>query len=109
DPKTAICVHRGDHVLEERDLAVRLWRQVLDTAERVATSLEALVAPVLRRERRVGDNDVERTQLVALDEGWRRQSVAELDLGGVAGAVEEHVHPGDCPRLRVQLLAIQEQ
>src|SRR5207245_146605 len=42
-------VHRREHVLQKGRFAVSLWGQMLDAAERVATGLEALVPPVLRR------------------------------------------------------------
>ena len=63
-----------------------------------------LVAPLLQRERGIGDDAVERRELVADEEGGVAQRVAADDLE-VLDAVQEEVHPGDAGGGEVLLLA----
>ena len=63
-----------------------------------------LVAPLLQRERRIGDDAVERGEVVAGEEGRAAQRVAADDLE-VLDAVQEQVHAGDGGGGQVLLLA----
>ena len=51
-------------MLKERDLAVTLWRQVLDPAEGVTRLLQPLMTPVLGGGRRIGDDEIDRGQSI---------------------------------------------
>src|SRR5690348_15982726 len=81
---------------------------MLDPPERVAAALDAVVTPVLRRERRIRDDDIEVSERWAVEEPRSSERVAELDLCGITRTVQQHVHPGDRPGLWIELLAVEE-
>ena len=63
-----------------------------------------VIAPLVEGERRIGDDDVEFHQAVALDEAGVSQRIAPLDAE-VVHAVEEHVHPAECVGGAIHFLA----
>ena len=85
--------HRLDHVLHPGVVAALVRRHAGEVAS-VGIAGPDLVAPLLQRERRIGDDAVERRQVVAREERRVAQRVAANDLE-VRGAVQEQVHPGD--------------
>ena len=98
--------HRRDHVLDPGVVAVAVRRQaVRGAAPRVG--LPDLAAPLLERERRIGDHAVEGGEAAGARVGERRaaERVLAHDLE-VLDAVEHEVHPGDGRGGEVLLLAV---
>src|SRR5439155_10393326 len=99
--------YRGsDHVLDPGPVGVPLgW----DAPELVATPPVGgprLLAPVLQRERRIGEDAVEPSHAGAVEERWRAQGVI-ADDAEVLDPVQEQVHPGDAGGGEHLLLAVQ--
>jgi hypothetical protein len=85
--------HRLDHVLHPREVTAGRGRQTGKVAAEGIVQPQVL-APLFQRERRIGDDAVERSQPIDLEEGRVAQRVAAHHLE-VLDAVEEQVHPRD--------------
>ena len=98
--------HRRDHVLDPGVVAVALRRQaVRGAAPRVG--FPDLAAPLLERERRIGDDAVEGGEAAGARVGERRAAERVLaDDLEVLDAVEHEVHAGDGRGGEVLLLAV---
>ena len=95
--------HRLDHVLHPGVVAALAGRHPGEVAA-VGIAGPDLLAPLLQRERRIGDDAVEGGEAVAREERRVAQRVAAHDLE-VLGAVQEQVHPRDGRGGEVLLLA----
>ena len=98
--------HRRDHVLDPGVVAVALWRQPVGCAA-PRVGFPDLAAPLLERERRIGDHAVERGQAARarVGEGRAAERVLADDLE-VLDAVQHQVHAGDGRGGEVLLLAV---
>ena len=97
--------HRLDHVLHPGEVAADWRRQTGEVAAEGIVGPQFL-APLLQRERRIGDHAVEGGEAVAVEEGRVAQRVAAHDLE-ILDAVQEQVHPGDGRGGEVLLLPVQ--
>ena len=98
--------HRRDHVLHPGVVAVALGRQA-ELRAAPGIGLPDVAAPLLERERRIGDDAVERRQAAGAGIGERgaAQRVLSHDLK-VLDAVQHEVHPRDGRGGEVLLLAV---
>ena len=95
-----------DHVADEGVIAFALGRHAAPEAP-VAIRRRVVRAPLVEREGRVGDDDVEVHQVVALAVLRVAQGVAPADVpGGHVHVVEQHVHHAKRPRAAVDLLPV---
>ena len=85
--------HRFDHVLHPGVVAA-LARRHPGEVSAVRIACPDFVAPFLQRERRIGDDAVERGEVVAGEERRVAQRVAAHDLE-IRRAVQEEIHAGD--------------
>ena len=107
DAEPARGVQHRHHVLDEREVALRLRRHAEPEA-RMAVVLGHVAAPLVEAERRVGDHPVVEQQLTLVHELRVPDRVALFDPG-VGQAVEQHVHLADGPRAEVLLLPVERQ
>ena len=84
----------GEHVLHPRPVGVTLGRHAAEAVAAPLVGCPLCLAPVLQRERRIGDHAVELSQVVAGVERWVAQRVLADDLE-VLDPVQQQVHPGD--------------
>jgi hypothetical protein len=95
-------IHDRDHVLNESEIRVSLrWNAVAEALERIA--LRSFVSPVLQREGRVRDHDVELHETPVSDELRIAQRVASPDLV-IRESMEKEIHLADRPRADIDLL-----
>ena len=95
-----------DHVQDERVVALSSGRQAATEAPELVL-FGGIVAPLLQRERRVGDHHIEVQQVVvAVEQARIAQGVAPLD-DVVVLAVQEHVHLGQRPGAADRFLSVE--
>src|SRR4051812_2300416 len=86
--------HRGNHVLNPGEVAIRCWRQA---ARRPAPRVMRpnVGAPVLETERRIGDDDIEPLEPApGVEELWLTQGVTPQHAS-ILDVVKKEVHPGN--------------
>ncbi len=96
---------RQNHVLDP-GVVTALGRRQAGKVAAVGVAAPHVVAPLFQRERRIGDDTVERDQAVARVEGGLAKRIA-ADHIEILDAVQEQIHAGDGGRGQVLLLAEQ--
>ena len=107
DPEPARGVQHCHHVLDERQVALRLRRHA-EPEPPVAVVIDHVATPLVEAERRIGDHPVIQQQLSLIDQLRVPNRIALLDPG-VGQPVEQHVHLADGPGAEVLLLAVERQ
>ncbi len=77
-----------DHVGDEGIVALGLGRHAAPEAL-VLIAFGILRAPLVERERRIGEHHVEPHQVIALDQRGAVERIAPLDTGGILGMQED--------------------
>ena len=92
--------------MEDESVVAAALRRHMGREALVRVGFGLFVPPLVKAERRIGDDDVEAHQVVALNQGRRIQRVAPVDPGAVL-LVQQHVEARQRARLAVRFLTEQ--